>query len=120
MTLIKPRPHQHDGGEFIHVLKGALLLRILREEHTLHDGDSIYFDATQPHAYSSAGARGCEALVVTTAERCGGPAAAGTTRSSGCSQRYPGSCSCTRLFEQRHARDADQEETDCRTALLLT
>ena len=31
----KPRPHQHDGGEFIHVLKGALLLRIAGEEHTL-------------------------------------------------------------------------------------
>ena len=65
--VAKPRPHQHDGGEFIHVLKGALLLRIGDDEHTLHDGDSIYFDASQPHAYASAGARECEALVVTTA-----------------------------------------------------
>jgi transcriptional regulator with XRE-family HTH domain len=65
--VAKPRPHQHDGGEFIHVLKGALVVRIAGEEHTLHDGDSIYFDATQSHAYSSAGARDCEALVVTTA-----------------------------------------------------
>ena len=65
--VAKPRPHQHDGGEFIHVLKGALVVRIAGEEHTLHDGDSIYFDATQSHAYSSAGARSCEALVVTTA-----------------------------------------------------
>jgi len=65
--VAKPRAHQHDGGEFIHVLKGALRVRIAGEEHTLHEGDSIYFDATQPHAYSSAGPRHCEALVVTTA-----------------------------------------------------
>jgi transcriptional regulator with XRE-family HTH domain len=65
--VAKPRVHQHDGGEFIHVLKGALLIRLSGEEHTLHEGDSIYFDASQPHAYSSAGARSCEALVVTTA-----------------------------------------------------
>lgn len=65
--VARPRAHQHDGGEFIHVLKGALLLKIAGDEHTLHDGDSIYFDASQPHAYSSAGARACEAIVVTTA-----------------------------------------------------
>jgi transcriptional regulator with XRE-family HTH domain len=65
--VAKPRVHQHDGGEFIHVLKGALLLRIGGEEHTLHDGDSIYFDPSQPHSYANAGTRDCEALVVTTA-----------------------------------------------------
>lgn len=64
--VAKPRAHQHAGGEFIHVLKGDLVIRMAGEEHTLHEGDSIYFDATQPHAYSSGGARGCEALVVTT------------------------------------------------------
>lgn len=66
-VIVRPRPHQHDGGEFVHVLKGALVLRINGEEHLLHEGDSIYLDATQPHAYASAGPRDCEALVVTTA-----------------------------------------------------
>jgi transcriptional regulator with XRE-family HTH domain len=66
-VVTRPRAHQHDGGEFIHILKGVLLLRLGDEEHTLHEGDSFYLDASQPHAYTSAGPRDCEALVVTTA-----------------------------------------------------
>jgi transcriptional regulator with XRE-family HTH domain len=65
--VARARAHQHDGAEFIHVVKGTLLLRVAGDDHTLAEGDSIYFDASQPHAYSSAGSRPCEAIVVTTA-----------------------------------------------------
>lgn len=63
--LPRPRSHQHDGGEFIHVLKGTLSVQIAGEEHVLDAGDSIYFDPSQAHAYAPVGAA-CEALVVTT------------------------------------------------------
>lgn len=59
----RPRPHQHDGAEFIHVLKGELELDVAGETYALSGGDSIYFDSTQPHSYQPA--RSCEALVVT-------------------------------------------------------
>jgi quercetin dioxygenase-like cupin family protein/DNA-binding XRE family transcriptional regulator len=62
----RPRSHEHPGAEFIHVLKGTLALKLGGEAHELGEGDSIYFDSSQPHSYSRAGARACEALVVTT------------------------------------------------------
>jgi transcriptional regulator with XRE-family HTH domain len=63
----RPRAHEHDGAEFIHVLRGALRLHVAGEEHELEEGDSIYFDSSQPHTYARAGAATCEAVVVTTA-----------------------------------------------------
>lgn len=64
-SVAKPRPHEHAGAEFIHVLKGTLLLKLGAEEHELAEGDSMYFDASQPHSYSRAWARPCEAIVIT-------------------------------------------------------
>ena len=61
----RPRTHEHVGAEFIHVLKGALMLRLGTEQHELDEGDSMYFDASQPHSYARVGARPCEAIVVT-------------------------------------------------------
>lgn len=63
----RPRPHEHDGAEFIHVLRGSLRLQIAGDEHELDEGDSIYFDSSQPHAYARVGSAACEAVVVTTA-----------------------------------------------------
>ena len=62
----RPRAHEHTGAEFIHMLKGTLTLKVGAEVHELDEGDSIYFDASQPHSYARAGARQCEAIVVTT------------------------------------------------------
>jgi quercetin dioxygenase-like cupin family protein/DNA-binding XRE family transcriptional regulator len=62
----RPRPHEHPGAEFIHVLKGTLTLKLGAETQELDEGDSIYFDSSQPHSYSRSGPRACEALVVTT------------------------------------------------------
>jgi len=60
------RPHVHAGVEFIHVLRGTLDLKMLSEEHTLHAGDSIYFDSSVMHSYRRAGRRPCTAIVVTS------------------------------------------------------
>lgn len=43
---------QHPGQEFIYVISGQLqLLSTFYEPVTLHEGDTILFDADQPHAY---------------------------------------------------------------------
>lgn len=62
----RQRPHEHDGVEFIYVMQGTLSVRIGAEEHVLDAGDSVYFDATVPHAYSRSRGRICTAVVVTT------------------------------------------------------
>jgi len=59
------RPHTHTGVEFLYVLTGTLGLHVADEEHALGPGDSIYFDATLPHAYCRRAGRTCTALVVT-------------------------------------------------------
>lgn len=60
------REHAHGGAEFLHLLKGSLSLTIAGEAHRLDQGDSVYFDSAQPHAYSRIGSAICEALVITT------------------------------------------------------
>ena len=62
----KLRRHQHPGAEFIYVVSGTLTLHIGNDQHLLDARDSIYFDATVPHAYRKSGAKPCCALVVTT------------------------------------------------------
>ena len=64
--VARPRPHEHEGAEFIHVVRGRLQLSVGGVDHLLEQGDSIYFDATRPHAYRRIGGRVCEALVVTS------------------------------------------------------
>lgn len=59
------RPHAHPGVEFIYALKGTLGVHIADEEYSLRPGDSLYFDATVPHAYRRSGGRACSAVVVT-------------------------------------------------------
>ena len=59
------RLHQHPGVEFLYVLQGTLSVHLGAEEHTLADGDSMYFDATVPHAYRRSKGRTCRAVVVT-------------------------------------------------------
>lgn len=47
---VKPEPVQHSGQEFNYVLKGSLRVIIEHKEFYLRAGDSIYFDASKPHA----------------------------------------------------------------------
>jgi transcriptional regulator with XRE-family HTH domain len=65
VPLEKVRLHQHQGVEFIYVLKGRLALKIGAETEFLDAGDSLYFDAQLAHGYSRAGTKPCSALVVT-------------------------------------------------------
>jgi len=60
-----PRLHQHPGVEFLYVLRGTLSVHLGAEEHTLAEGDSMYFDATVAHAYRRSKGRTCRAVVVT-------------------------------------------------------
>ena len=62
----KLQPHGHTGVEFIYVMQGTLSIHIGGDEYALDAGDSIYFDATVPHAYRRSGGRSCNAVVVTT------------------------------------------------------
>ena len=59
------RPHDHPGVEFIYAIQGTLSVHVGSEEHALEAGDSLYFDATIPHAYRRSGGRSCSAVVVT-------------------------------------------------------
>ena len=65
VPVARPRPHEHPGAEFLHVLSGTLGLRVDGDEYVLETGDSIYFDSSQPHSYRRIGAAACDALVVT-------------------------------------------------------
>jgi transcriptional regulator with XRE-family HTH domain len=59
------RPHDHLGFEFIYVVQGTLSVHVGADEHVLKTGDSMYFDASVPHAYRRSGGRSCSAVVVT-------------------------------------------------------
>lgn len=41
--------NSHNGQEFNFVIEGSMLLSVGGHELTLNEGDSLYFDATQPH-----------------------------------------------------------------------
>lgn len=56
--------HQHDGVEFIYVVKGALELTHDSMEYELKAGDSTYFKARLAHSYRRIGKTRCEAIVV--------------------------------------------------------
>ena len=58
------RRHQHGGVELIYLIRGTLEVRVGKEEHTLDEGDAMYFDATVPHGYRRVGKRPCAAIVV--------------------------------------------------------
>lgn len=62
----KMRLHKHDGGEFIYMLSGTLVVHIGDQDHTLEARDSMYFDSGTPHGYRRAGAKTCAAIVVTS------------------------------------------------------
>ena len=54
IVLVEPNdsePHlnSHSGQEFNMVLEGQMQLTIGKKTVTLNEGDSIYFDSTQPH-----------------------------------------------------------------------
>jgi transcriptional regulator with XRE-family HTH domain len=63
------RPHFHNGAEFIYVLAGQLAINYQSEDHLLGPGDSVYFDASEPHSYTGRSEEGTKAIVVTSQPR---------------------------------------------------
>lgn len=59
-------PHYHAGVEFLYVIEGELEMTIGTEVYRLTEGDAIYFDSVQKHAYRSRGQAHCSAIVITT------------------------------------------------------
>jgi len=59
------RPHVHAGFEFLYVLQGELEIRHGDQVSQMECGDSVYFDASTPHAYLCAGKCAAVALIVT-------------------------------------------------------
>jgi transcriptional regulator with XRE-family HTH domain len=60
------REHFHQGWELVHVLSGRLAIRFESEEHLLNAGDSVCFDALEPHAYRGDSDPPASAIVITT------------------------------------------------------
>jgi quercetin dioxygenase-like cupin family protein len=63
------RHHCHDGAEFVHVLSGVLAINYQSEDYILHAGDSVYFDASEPHSYTGRSDDIVRAIVVTSLPR---------------------------------------------------
>ena len=63
------RPHLHEGSEFIFVTRGELTIACQGEDHLLQEGDSVYFDSSEPHSYRAGSANNAQALVVTVPPR---------------------------------------------------
>jgi quercetin dioxygenase-like cupin family protein len=55
----------HEGEEFLYVLNGSVVIHTdLYAPTILNEGDSLYFDGSQPHAYLNAGDDPAQILVV--------------------------------------------------------
>lgn len=61
--------HVHEGSEFVFLVEGSMLIRFMQEDHPLHAGDSVYFDASEPHSYRGLGDAGARAVVITMPPR---------------------------------------------------
>jgi transcriptional regulator with XRE-family HTH domain len=61
--------HFHEGSELIYILEGQLVIRYQDEEHLLREGDSVYFDSSEPHSYRGLSKTGSKAIVITVPMR---------------------------------------------------
>lgn len=61
--------HFHEGAELIFVIEGSIALRYQNEDHFLQAGDSVYFDAAEPHSYRGVSALLPKPVVVTSRPR---------------------------------------------------
>ena len=59
---------QHQGEEFVFILSGRVEFEVNGEKYILEEGDSIYFDASQPHKGRALGSS-AKAIVVTYTPR---------------------------------------------------
>ena len=71
IVTVEPKPadtpkemNSHSGQEFNMVLEGSMELTIGTKVLTLSEGDSVYFDATQPHGMRTVGDEHCKFLAI--------------------------------------------------------
>ena len=55
---------EHPGEEFVHCLRGRLEYAVAGETFMLEAGDSLLFDAAQPHSFRNTGDKDAEILLV--------------------------------------------------------
>jgi mannose-6-phosphate isomerase-like protein (cupin superfamily) len=62
LTQVDPMPdgqshslNSHEGQEFHYMIEGDMQVRIGEKEMILHEGDSLYFDASRPHCMNAIG-----------------------------------------------------------------
>lgn len=60
----KPKPITHEGQEFCYVLDGTIELSYDGRLWRLETGDSVYLDATHPHAFHGLGGKIAKMLAV--------------------------------------------------------
>ena len=58
--------YTHEGGEFLHVLRGELQIALHDEQYRLKPGDSFYFESATPHRWSNPGRKETWVLWVNT------------------------------------------------------
>lgn len=61
--------HFHEGSELLYVLEGQISIRYQDEDHLLTEGDSVYFDSSEPHSYRGLAKSGGKAIVITVPMR---------------------------------------------------
>ncbi len=59
------RPHVHPGFEFLYIVEGELEIQHADKQHTLEQGDGVYFDASTPHSYRCVSQQPAKAIIVT-------------------------------------------------------
>ncbi|MBN1265205.1 MAG: cupin domain-containing protein [Anaerolineales bacterium] len=58
------KPVSHKGHEFVYCLKGRLLYIVGSNAFLMEPGDSLYFDAENPHSWQNRGSEPVEALLI--------------------------------------------------------
>ena len=59
-----PHPHTHEGQELDIIISGKLKVRIGDNEEVLEEGDSIYYDSSEPHDEWAVGGEECKFYAV--------------------------------------------------------
>jgi transcriptional regulator with XRE-family HTH domain len=57
-------PIVHSGEEFVHCLEGTICYQVNNETYQLEAGDSLLFEAPQPHCFQNTGAVAARLLIV--------------------------------------------------------
>ncbi len=67
--LEEVKDHFHEGSELLFILEGQIAIRYQEEDYVLREGDSVYFDSSEPHSYRGLAKNGGKAIVITVPPR---------------------------------------------------